>query len=480
MPRLGTVAGMLYRAAMTVSKASTPARGGYSCAECDWTSPRWVGRCGGCQAWGTVTEAPSVGAASGSGASRPARAGVAPARPAEPITSIDEGLTRYGTTGVTEFDRVLGGGLVPGAVVLLAGEPGAGKSTLALDAAARIATQCAPSGGHVLYISGEESAAQVSLRARRIGAIHDHLLLAASTDLAEVVGLIAHHQPRALVLDSVQTIASADVSGAAGSVSQVKEVTAALIEVAKRRSMPCVLIGHVTKDGAVAGPRTLEHLVDVVCQFEGDRHTALRLLRAVKNRYGPTSELGCFELTEAGISGVTDPSALFRSAGTPMPGACTTITMEGRRPLAVEIQALVTPAAGDTPRRATQGVDTSRVAMITAVLTGRLGVTLSNTDLFVSTIGGARVREPAADLAIAMAILSALSGQMIPATVAACGEVSLTGEIRPVTAANGRLAEATRLGFDTVILPTQAPAPAAIATDLVLAAKAAGVAGRVS
>ncbi len=359
---------------------------------------------------------------------------------------------------MSEFDRVLGGGLVPGAVVLLAGEPGVGKSTLLLD----VASITAGGGRKVLYITGEESAGQVRLRAERIGALEPGLKLAAESDLGTVLGHIESENPDLLVIDSVQTIASAQVDGAPGGVSQVREVAGALIAAAKSRDLPVVLIGHVTKDGSVAGPRTLEHLVDVVCQFEGDRHSTLRMVRATKNRYGPTDEVGCFELGDRGITGLTDPSGLFLSHTiSGVPGTCVTVTLEGRRPLALEVQALAVPSTLANPRRTTSGIDSSRLAMILAVMHRHGGVRLDTQDVYVSTIGGAKVIEPAADLALALAVLSANTHKPLATGTIAVGEVGLSGELRSVSTINRRLSEAARLGFTRAIVPGGGPTPPA-------------------
>ena len=349
----------------SVKRTDRSARPAFRCSECGWSATKWVGRCGECQTWGSVLED------TGPGGGAPKTVATAPTRStALPIDQIDVETARAQSTGVDELDRVLGGGIVPGAVVLLAGEPGVGKSTLLLDVAARAAR----SGRRVLYVTGEESAAQVRLRAGRIHALAPTLLLVSETDLATVLGHIEQQNPDLLVVDSVQTIASAQVDGTAGGVSQVREVSAAVIQAAKARDMPVVLIGHVTKDGSVAGPRTLEHLVDVVCQFEGDRHSRLRMLRATKNRYGPTDEVGCFDLSETGIVGLTDPSGLFISQALhPVPGTCLTVTLEGRRPLVAEVQSLVALSSVPNPRRTTSGVDSSRLAMVLAVLQRRLG-----------------------------------------------------------------------------------------------------------
>lgn len=449
------------------SAAAKRARPAYRCSECGWTTAKWVGRCGECQEWGTVTE--DAPAASG-----PRTTAVTPTRsPARPIGEISVEAARATPTGVSEFDRVLGGGIVPGAVVLLAGEPGVGKSTLLLAVASNVAAggsdlptvrpvgeraaeaaRPAPTPRRVLYITGEESAGQVRLRAERVGALAPGLLLASETDLATVLGHIEATEPDLLVVDSVQTIASAQVEGAPGGVSQVREVAASLIAAAKARDLPVILVGHVTKDGSVAGPRTLEHLVDVVCQFEGDRHSRLRLVRAVKNRYGPTDEVGCFDLTENGIVGLADPSGLFLShTGAGSPGTCVTVTLEGRRPLALEIQSLVVPSSLTNPRRTTSGVDSSRLAMILAVMHRHAGVRLVDQDVYASTVGGAKVTEPAADLSIALAVLSAREDEALPQGTVAFGEVGLAGDIRPVTGLDRRLAEAARLGFTRAVVP---------------------------
>ena len=431
------------------STAAKPARPGYTCAECGWTASKWVGRCGECQAWGTVVE--DVGPSAG-----PRTVATAPQRgPARPITEIDVESARARPTGIGELDRVLGGGLVPGAVVLMAGEPGVGKSTLLLDVASRIARTAT-----VLYVTGEESTGQIRLRAERIGALAPGLLLASETDLGAVLGHLAACDPALLVVDSVQTIASAQVDGAPGGVSQVREVAAALIAVAKEREIPALLVGHVTKDGSVAGPRTLEHLVDVVCQIEGDRHSRLRIIRATKNRYGPTDEVGCFDLTESGVLELPDPSGLFLSSTAhDAPGTCVTVTLEGRRPLAAEIQALVAPTMLSNPRRTTSGLDSSRLAMILAVLQRRGGIPVADKDVYASTVGGARVVEPAADLAIALAVAGSAHDATATAHLVAFGEVGLAGEVRAVTGLPRRLAEARRLGFRTAIVPAGTVSP---------------------
>ncbi|WP_270887270.1 DNA repair protein RadA [Pedococcus sp. 5OH_020] len=430
------------------AKTSTKTTG-YRCAECGWTTAKWVGRCGECQVWGSVSEVGAVTVRT----TAAARA----ERPAIPIGQVDARRAEARSTGVGEFDRVLGGGLVPGAVVLVAGEPGIGKSTLLLDVAARAARTGEGSTGEgstVLYVTGEESAAQVRLRAERIEAMASSLFLASETDLATVLGQVDAVQPDLVVVDSVQTISSGEVEGAAGNVSQVREVAASLIQVAKSRGIAVLLVGHVTKDGSIAGPRVLEHLVDVVVQFEGDRHSRLRLVRAVKNRYGPTDEVGCFDLSDVGIVGLPDPSGLFLSRGTlTVPGTCVTVTLEGRRPLMTEVQALVAKSEIPTPRRATSGLDSSRVAMIIAVLARRAGAPIGSSDVYLSTVGGVRLTEPASDLAVALAIASAVTDRPVVEHAVAFGELGLAGELRPVTGIPRRLGEAARLGFRTAYVP---------------------------
>jgi DNA repair protein RadA/Sms len=378
------------------------------------------------------------------------------AQPARPIAEVNAEAATTTPTGVEELDRVLGGGLVGGAVVLLAGEPGVGKSTLLLDVASRAASH----GRRVLYVTGEESAAQVRVRAERIGALRPRLLLAAETDLATVLGHVESVAPDLLVVDSVQTIASDAIEGSAGGVSQVREVAASLIKVAKQRGMATVLVGHVTKDGSVAGPRVLEHLVDVVCQFEGDRHSALRMVRAVKNRYGPTDEVGCFEIGENGIAGLADPSGLFMSRHlAPVPGTAVTVTLEGRRPLVAEVQGLVSPPTGPT-RRTTSGLDSQRLAMVLAVLERHCELPMSRHDVYAATVGGVRLAEPAADLALALALMSSLQETPLPQPTVLVGEIGLAGEVRPVAGVTRRLAEASRLGFTTALVPAGTPADA--------------------
>ena len=424
-------------------------RPAYRCEACGLSVTKWVGQCPQCQAWGTIGE-------------------VAPARvrleagtvtsSARLISDVDVEAARARPTGVAELDRVLGGGLVPGAVVLLAGEPGVGKSTLLLEVAARAAEQDAPT----LYVTGEESAAQVRLRAGRTGALVPHLWLAAETDLGAVVAHVDAVQPAMLVVDSIQTIASSQVDGSAGGVTQVRAVSAALIALAKQRSIATVLVGHVTKDGSIAGPRLLEHLVDVVLAFDGERHSTLRMVRAVKNRFGPADEVGCFILTDEGIVGLPDPSGLFLSRRSePVAGSCVTVTVEGRRPIPAEVQALVASTASPHPRRAVSGLDSARVAMVLAVLDQRAKITISTKDVYTSTVGGVRLTEPSSDLAVALAIASAVRELALPAETVVIGEVGLSGEVRPVPGVERRLGEAARLGFRRALVPPGSGAAAA-------------------
>jgi DNA repair protein RadA/Sms len=426
-----------------MAKART-AQAGYHCGECGWEAVKWVGRCGECQAWGTLVErsAPRSRVQAGPVTQK-----------AMPIGEIPVEDSQSRSSGVPELDRVLGGGLVPGAAILLAGEPGVGKSTLLLE----VAAQTARYGHRTLYLTGEESAAQVRLRADRTGGIQAELYLAAETDLGAVLGHVEEVKPTLLVIDSIQTISANDVDGVPGGVTQVKEVAAALIRMAKLRNITVVLVGHVTKDGTIAGPRVLEHLVDVVLHFEGERSSRLRMLRAMKNRYGPVDEVGCFDLSSAGIVAITDPTGLFLdSRHGPVAGTCVAVAMEGRRPLLSEVQALVTLSSSERPRRTTSGVDSARVAMILAVLQQHAGIRLHSHDVFVSSVGGARLTEPSNDLAIALAIVSAHRAQSLGRQVVAVGELGLSGELRRVRDLDIRLAEAGRMGFRSAAVPAEA------------------------
>ena len=427
--------------------AKAPAKDPFRCAECGWTTAKWVGRCGECQTWGSVEEV-----------SAPKKLSLVPTsvtEVAKPIGEVSLEIAKARTSGVSELDRVLGGGLVPGAAILLAGEPGVGKSTLLLSVAAESAKRKLTS----LYISGEESAPQVRLRAERLKAIDLNLWLAAESELGAVIAHIDSVKPQLLIIDSIQTISSGAVDGAPGGITQVREIAAALIRIAKERAITLILVGHVTKDGTVAGPKLLEHLVDVVLNFEGDRHSRLRLIRAIKNRFGASDEVGCFDMTETGINSLTDPTGLFTTRHSePVPGTCVTVTLEGRRPILAEIQALVSaPNAQDrdygNSRRVTSGLDNPRTAMTLAVLELRANIRVSGRDVYVATVGGMKISEPAADLAVALSVGSAAKGLALPADLVAIGEVGLAGEIRKIIGAQQRIQEAARLGFKKALVP---------------------------
>jgi len=427
--------------------AKAPAKDPFRCVECGWTATKWVGRCGECQAWGTVEEMAA-----------PKKLSLVAGHvttAAKPIGDVDLASAKARTSGVSELDRVLGGGLVPGAAILLAGEPGVGKSTLLLTVAAETAKQ----GMLSLYISGEESASQVRLRAERLNAIDKNLWLAAESDLGAVIAHIDAVKPDLLIIDSIQTISSSTVDGAPGGVTQVREIAAALIRIAKERAITLVLVGHVTKDGSIAGPRLLEHLVDVVLNFEGERHSRLRLIRAIKNRFGASDEVGCFDLNDSGIVGLPDPTGLFTSRHTdPVPGTCVTVALEGRRALLAEVQSLVSAGNADgrdwgNARRVTSGLDSARTSMTLAVLELRAGIKISGRDVYVATVGGMKITEPSADLAVALSVASAAKGLALPADLVAIGEVGLAGEIRKVTGVTQRVQEAARLGFKRAIVP---------------------------
>jgi DNA repair protein RadA/Sms len=422
-----------------MSKSARPA---YQCSECGWTSAKWVGRCGECQAWGSVAEA---------AAPRQLRAEAGPVSSAAvPIAQVSVEGSTFRSSGVPELDRVLGGGLVPGAAILLAGEPGVGKSTLLLE----VAAQTSRYQRRTLYVTGEESASQVRLRADRTGGVHDELYLAAETDLGAILTHVEQVRPEVLVVDSIQTIGAASLDGVPGGVTQVKEVAAALIRVAKTRNITTIIVGHVTKDGSIAGPRVLEHVVDVVLHFEGDRNSRFRMVRALKNRFGPVDEVGCFDLGVDGITAVADPTGLFvENHQARIPGTCVAVTLEGRRPMLAEVQALVTRSPLERPRRTTSGLDASRVAMILAVLQQHCGIALYSQDVFVSTVGGAKLTEPACDLALAIALATAATGVSPPQGVVALGEISLAGEVRKVRDLPQRIAEAARLGFRVAVVP---------------------------
>lgn len=386
------------------------------------------------------------------------RRGMVPTSPAVPISAVDPDHTRRQPTGVDELDRVLGGGIVPGSVILLAGEPGVGKSTLLLEAAHRWAA----GGRRALYVSAEESAGQIRMRAERTGCTHDEVYLAAESDVHTVLGHIEAVQPSLVIIDSVQTLSTSNADGIAGGVTQVRAVTTALTGYAKSGpAVAVILVGHVTKDGAIAGPRALEHLVDVVLHFEGDRNSALRMVRGIKNRFGGADEVGCFMLHDNGIECVADPSGLFLDQRPePVPGTAVTVSLDGKRPLIGEVQALIGTHEVPTPRRAVSGVDQSRAAMTAAVLDARAGIRIAKYDIYLSTVGGMRLTDPSSDLAVALAMASAYADLCLPTSTVVIGEVGLAGDLRRVTGLDRRLAEALRLGFTSAIVgPGAQPGP---------------------
>jgi DNA repair protein RadA/Sms len=423
------------------------------CTECGTAHPKWSGQCSGCGAWNTLLEEVTA-------TGQPVEAAVpgaprATSAAARPPVRLDEVTDTHGAarpTGVTELDHVLSGGLVPGSVTLVGGEPGIGKSTLLLQVA-----RSWP--GPVLYVSAEESVQQVRHRAARLDAIRPDVWLLAETGLGDIVAAIDRITPTLVVVDSIQTVADPAIGSAPGSVAQVRSCAQFLVHEAKRRDLPIVLVGHVTKEGDLAGPRVLEHLVDTVLSFEGDRHHALRLVRAVKHRFGSTNELSVFEMGDGGLRGVADPSELFladRREG--VPGSAVVPTLEGRRPIVVEVQALATAGAEGVPgRRTTQGVDSARLAMLLAALTRHVGLPLRSVDVYASLVGGVRVAEPGLDLGVCLAVASSLLDRPVPPGIAVFGEVGLGGEVRQVSNAGRRFAEAARLGFTTVIAPERTP-----------------------
>jgi DNA repair protein RadA/Sms len=409
------------------------------CTECGTASPRWLGKCPGCGAFGTLAEELHA---------TDDRAAAGLARSPTPLGEVSASEGERISTGVPELDRVLGGGIVPASLVLVGGEPGVGKSTLLLSALGAVAR----AGRRTLLVTGEESAAQVSLRAARLGGAETVGVLA-ETDLGTVCATLEQERPDVCVIDSVQTLHASDVASAPGSVAQVREAAGRLLRVAKETGVATILVGHVTKDGAVAGPRVLEHLVDCVLQFEGDRYHEHRVLRATKNRFGSTNELGVFEMTGAGLVGVPDPSELFGSTHPGEVGAAVGCVLEGTRPLLLEIQALVSPTDLAMPRRVGTGVDPKRLAMIVAVLGRHAGLALGSADVFVNVAGGVRIEEPGADLAVALAIASASKGAPVREGSAAFGEIGLTGRLRAASQAERRLDECGKLGIATVLAP---------------------------
>ncbi len=429
----------------------------YSCSECGGTSPKWQGKCPHCGAWNTLVE--SVAEAAGAGRHRFASL----ARTAEVATLADiEAVDMARTpTGIDELDRVLGGGIVEGGVVLIGGDPGIGKSTLLLQALDGLQRQ----GQATLYVTGEESGAQVALRSRRLGLDGSQVKVLAEIQLDKIIATLEKTRPAIAVIDSIQTVYSGELTSAPGSVAQVRECAAHLTRLAKASGVCIVLVGHVTKEGALAGPRVLEHMVDTVLYFEGDTHSSFRLVRAIKNRFGAVNEIGVFAMTERGLKGVTNPSAIFLSQHeVPVPGSCVLVTLEGTRPMLVEIQALV-DSGGPSPRRLSVGLERDRLAMLLAVLHRHAGVACMDQDVFVNAVGGVRISEPAADLAVMLAITSSLRGKPLPKGFIAFGEVGLAGEVRPAPRGQERLKEAAKLGFSVAVVP-KANAPRRGSKDL--------------
>jgi DNA repair protein RadA/Sms len=425
----------------------------YSCTECGGTTPKWQGKCPNCGAWNTLVETVAEAPA----AQRHRFAPLAQSAEVAVLADIEAADVARTPTGIGELDRVLGGGIVEGGVVLIGGDPGIGKSTLLLQALDGLQRANVPT----LYVTGEESGAQVALRSRRLGLDHSQVKVLAEIQLEKILGTIAQQQPAVAVIDSIQTVYSDQLTSAPGSVAQVRECAAHLTRAAKASGTAIVLVGHVTKEGALAGPRVLEHMVDTVLYFEGDTHSAFRLVRAIKNRFGAVNEIGVFAMTEKGLKGVANPSAIFLSQHSePVPGSCVLVTLEGTRPMLVEIQALV-DSGGPSPRRLSVGLDRDRLAMMLAVMHRHAGVQSMDQDVFVNAVGGVRISEPAADLAVMLAIASSLRGKALPKGFLAFGEVGLAGEVRPAPRGQERLREAAKLGFSIAIVPkANAPKPA--------------------
>ena len=429
----------------------------HTCSECGYSAAKWLGRCPDCGSWGTLVESAVAPKGGGAGASAVAAVsgavptGLTPTAPATPITKVSGSAAASVPSGIGELDRVLGSGVVPGSVVLMAGEPGVGKSTLLLEVASRWAGL---GDRKALYVTAEESVGQVRVRAERTGALKETLYLAAESNLDVVFGHVEQIRPSLLIIDSVQTMHAPGVEGVAGGVAQSRAVTAALTTLAKPSGIPILLVGHVTKDGNVAGPRVLEHLVDVVLNFEGDRQSSLRMLRGIKNRFGATDEVGCFEQTAEGIREVPDPSGLFLShRGQTPDGSAVTVAMDGVRPLLAEVQSLTVDPVAKNPRRVVTGLDTNRVPMVLAVLQARAGERTNEKDAYVATVGGVRITETATDLAVALATWSSLHQQPLPPKTVVIGEVGLAGELRRVPNLGRRLAEAARLGYEYAVVP---------------------------
>jgi len=413
----------------------------FVCQSCGAEHRKWMGQCPDCQSWNSVIEQQIT--------STPMRKGKAFPLTVTPITEIDSSASPRRSSGLHELDRVLGGGFVPGSAVLIGGDPGIGKSTLLLQASQHLGEQ-----GTVLYVTGEESPQQVRMRGERIKAGHAAIHLAASNDLEAILATIDQLKPATVIIDSIQTTITSRLSSAPGTVAQVRDCASSLIQSAKQRGHALVLVGHVTKDGSIAGPRVLEHMVDAVLYFEGDRGHAHRILRAVKNRFGPTGEIGIFEMSDAGLTGIRDASKIFLAErAADVPGSVILACMEGTRPLLVEVQALVAPTVYATPKRSATGLDTGRMSMLAAVLERRIGLPLGQQDIYVNVVGGARILEPAADLAVMLAIISAYQERPMPADMVTFGEVGLTGEIRPVSQPEARAREAANMGFSKLLLP---------------------------
>ena len=414
----------------------------YVCQLCGYISPKWLGRCPSCSEWNSFVEEVPV---------EPRAHVPTPAAEPVPITEVAAAAEPRLPTGFKELDRVLGGGLVPGSLVLIGGDPGIGKSTLLLDTCQRLA---AAGGRTVLYVSGEESLTQIKLRAARLGVASRYLLLLAENNLDAIVATAARLQPTAMVVDSIQTVYKPDLPSAPGSVGQVRECTADLMQLAKGKNISVLIVGHVTKEGQLAGPRVLEHIVDTVLYFEGDRHHAYRIVRTTKNRFGSTNEIGVFEMRTEGLREVANPSAAFLSErAAEAPGSTVVCAIEGTRPLLVEVQALVTPTVFGMPRRTAAGVDYNRMVVLLAVLEKRAGLHLGSQDVYVSVAGGVTVDEPAIDLGIAAAVASSLRDRPVEASTVAIGEVGLAGEVRAVPQLQKRLLEAARLGFRRAVVP---------------------------
>ncbi len=429
----------------------------HRCGECGAESAKWAGRCPGCGGWETLVE--EVVDRDRSRADADTQRRLTPMARAVPIAEVDTGSWAARPTGIPELDRVLGGGLVPGSVTLVGGEPGIGKSTLLLQVLAAMAG----AGHRCLLVSAEESAQQVRLRAERLGAVHPRLWLLSETELPTVLAALDDVAPVVAVIDSIQTVYDPDLTSAPGTVTQVRECAHRLVRAAKERDLAVVLVGHVTKEGSLAGPRVLEHVVDTVLSFEGERHHALRLVRAVKHRFGSSAELGLFEMTDSGLAGVPDAGALFLSDRQPgLAGSVVVPTLDGHRPLLVELQALVAPATAQAfPRRSAQGVDHGRLAVLLAVADRQLKLQpeLAKQDVYAIAVGGVKVMEPGADLGLALALASSARQTPLPDNLVACGEIGLGGELRLVSQTSRRLAEAARMGFTTAVVPASAPDP---------------------